>query len=310
MREISLNPSKGENNKKREMPERPEVWEKIQQTEAIKFLDIGPETEEEIKNNPELKKLLGEILDHDKGTFEHCLRMADLAWGLNDKGNLGFDGKGKEIFFTAASLHDIGKIYVDKKILNKPGKLTAEEDVEINGHITEGIEHLKDKIPEELYEPVAFIIGSHHEKRDRRKNERDHNFGQETEKMIRIISIIDEFDSLLYERPYKKAMPINEVRELLRKKFRQEEDGEIIDLLYDYKGLDLDGYNKKQAEIINSPWHRQEAEKDLDHEPSRNEITQHFIDKEYSKIFSRRNKHLRIDIIKFNSPFNNQGGKL
>ena len=36
----------------------------------------------------------------------------------------------------------------------------------------------------------------------------------------------------------------------------------------------------------------------------------HFIDKEYSKIFSRRNKHLRIDIIKFNSPFNNQGGKL
>ena len=83
---------------------------------------------------------------------------------------------------------------------------------------------------------------------------------------------------------------------MLRKKFRQEEDGEIIELLYNYKKLDLKSCQVKQVEVINSPWHGQETEKDLGYEPSRNEIAQHFMDKEYSKIFSKRNKHLRIDI--------------
>ena len=292
MKEILSTPDAGGNNEKNETTEQPELWE----TEAVKFLDIRPKTEEKIKNDRELEKLLGEILDHDEGTFEHSLRVADLARELIDKGNLGFDENGEKIFFTAAQLHDIGKIYVDKRILKKPEKLTEKENIEMDGHVTEGIEHLKGKIPQELYEPVAFIIGSHHKNRDRRKGERDHNFGQEIKRIIKLISIADEFDSLLYERPYKETIPINEVRELLRKKFRQEEDGEIIELLYNYKKLDLKSCQVKQVEVINSPWHGQETEKDLGYEPSRNEIAQHFMDKEYSKIFSKRNKHLRIDI--------------
>ncbi|MFA4834368.1 MAG: HD domain-containing phosphohydrolase [Patescibacteria group bacterium] len=304
MKEVLSASNAGENNKKQETAEKLESWEKIQQTEAVKFLDISPETEENIKNNPELKKLLGEILDYDEGTFEHSLRMADCARVIINKGGLGFDENGEKTFFTAALLHDIGKIYVDKNILNKPGTLTEEENAEIDRHVTEGIEHLKGKIPEELYRPVALIIGSHHKDRDGRNNQASGNnegdrrkkFGQETEKMIRIISIIDEFDSLLYKRPYKDAMPINKVRELLREKFRQEEDGEIIGLLYDYKGLDLKSYQKKQIEIMNSLWHKQETEKDLGHEPGRSELAQHFMDKKYSEIFSKRNKYLRADI--------------
>ncbi|MDD5291438.1 MAG: HD domain-containing protein [Patescibacteria group bacterium] len=296
VKEVLSMPGAGENNGKKEMPEQSATWEKIQQTEAVKFLDVTPETEENIKNNPELRELLGEILNHDKGTFEHCLRTADLARELNDKDDLGFDEKGKEIFFTAALLHDTGKVYVDKKILNKPGKLSDEENAEIDRHIPEGIEHLKGKIPEELYKPVALIIGSHHRQRDRRINHREHPFGPETGKILRIFSIVDEFDSLLYERPYKGAMPINQVRELLRKKFRREEDGDIIDLLYNYKKLDLKSYLKKQKKVMDSPWHKQETEKDLGYEPDRNEVAQHFMDKKYSEIFSKRNKHLRTDV--------------
>jgi len=296
VKEILSDPPIEENNKKRETAERLEPWEKIQQTEAVKFLDVNPETEEEIKNNPELRELLGEILDHDEGTFDHSLRTADLAREIIEKGNLGFDEKGKEIFFTAALLHDIGKIDVDKEVLNKPGELTEEEDIKMNEHITAGIDYLKGKIPEKLYKPVAFIIGSHHKDRDRRKSQRDLDLGQEIKKIINLFSIIDEFDSLLYERPYKKAIPINEVRELLLKEFRQEEDRKIIELLYNYKKLDLKGYQKKQAEVINSSWHKQEAEKDLGHKPERNELAQHFIAKKYSEIFSKRNKHLRVDI--------------
>lgn len=304
MKEVLLTSDAGGNNEKNETAEQPEVWEKIQQTEAVRFLDISPETEAEIKNNPELKKLLGEIIDHDEGTFEHSLRMADLARELNEKGNLGLEERGKETFFTAALLHDIGKIYVDKEILNKPAALTEKENAEMDRHVTEGIEHLKGKIPEDLYEPIALIIGSHHKERDRRgkkasgNNEKDQRkkFGQETEKIIRLISIIDEFDSLLYERPYKEAMPINNVRELLREKFGQEADGEIIDLLYNYKGVILRSYQKKQIKVMNSPWHKQETKKDLGHEPERSELAQHFLDKKYSKIFSKRNKYLRADI--------------
>jgi len=304
MKEILSNPDAEGNNEKKETAEQPKLWEKIQQTEAIRFLDISQETEEEIKNNPELKELLGKILDHDEGTFEHSLRTADLAQEIINKNGSDFDENGKKIFFTAALLHDIGKIYLDKKILNKPGELTTGEDAEIDRHVTEGIEHLKGKIPEELYGPVALAIGSHHKDRDRRKNRGSGNnekdkrekSDQETKKIVRLISIIDEFDSLLYERPYKEAIPINNVRELLREKFRQEGDRKIIDLLYDYKKLDFRGYQEKQLRIINSPWHKQEAEKDLGYEPNRNELAQHFNKKEYSKKFSRRNKHLRVDI--------------
>lgn len=113
--------------------------------------------------------------------------------------------------------------------------------------------------------------------------------------MIKLISIIDEFDSLLYERPYKDAMPINNVRELLLKKFTAEEDKKIIDLLYDYKKLDFKDYQEKQLKIMNSQWHRQEAEKDLGHQPSRNELVEHFNKKGYSEKFAKRNRHLRIN---------------
>lgn len=104
MKEILSNSDAKKNNEKTEIINEAESWKKIRETEAIKFLDISPETEENIKNNPHLEKLLGEILDYDEGSFEHSLRTADLGQAIITKNDLNFNEEDKEIFFTAATI--------------------------------------------------------------------------------------------------------------------------------------------------------------------------------------------------------------
>lgn len=108
---------------------------------------------------------------------------------------------------TASSLHDIGKISIDDKILNKPGRLTAEEFEVIKTHSVIGAEMLKDlhnthNYP--LFDKAYEICRWHHERYDG-KGYPDGLKGEEIPISAQVTSLADVYDALTSNRCYKKA---------------------------------------------------------------------------------------------------------
>lgn len=107
----------------------------------------------------------------------------------------------------AAMLHDIGKLIVPSSILDKPGKLTAEEFEKIKEHTSYGGELLKD-VPGEMMEMARNIAMYHHERWDGKGYNKIK--GNNINYYARYVSVIDVFDALISKRCYKDAWPLEQ----------------------------------------------------------------------------------------------------
>lgn len=118
---------------------------------------------------------------------------------------------------TASSLHDIGKISIDDKILNKPGRLTAEEFEVIKTHSLIGAEMLQDlhsthNYP--LFDKAYEICRWHHERYDG-KGYPDGLKGEEIPISAQVTSLADVYDALTSNRCYKKAFSHEKAMEMI-----------------------------------------------------------------------------------------------
>ncbi len=133
-----------------------------------------------------------------------------------------------EILDMAALIHDIGKIGIPDKILNKTGKLTDEEFDLIKSHTTMGAEILEDV--EFIDEKILAGPLEHHEKLDGsgypNKLTKD-----EISDVGKILAVADVFDALTTERPYKKAWEVEKVLKILREDQDIKYSKEVIDAL-------------------------------------------------------------------------------
>lgn len=112
----------------------------------------------------------------------------------------------------ASALHDIGKVAIDEKILNKPGRLTDEEFAIMKTHSAVGgdmIAKLVDRQDEPLVKIAYEICRWHHERYDGRGYP-DGLKGDEIPLSAQVVSIADVYDALTSERVYKKAFPHEE----------------------------------------------------------------------------------------------------
>ena len=110
---------------------------------------------------------------------------------------------------TASALHDIGKINIDEKILNKPGKLTKEEFEIMKTHTTIGAAMIGkiDLYHSERLVQLAYEICRWHHERWDGKGYPDGLKGDEIPISAQVVSVADVYDALVSERIYKKAYP-------------------------------------------------------------------------------------------------------
>ncbi|MDH5201005.1 MAG: HD domain-containing protein, partial [Candidatus Bathyarchaeota archaeon] len=108
-----------------------------------------------------------------------------------------------------ALLHDVGKIGVRDFVLHKPGRLNEEEWEEMKRHPVIGFEMLKDIA---FLSGAAAVVKSHHEHFNGRGYPEGLS-GQQIPLGARIFTVVDAFDAMTSDRPYRKAMPLEAARE-------------------------------------------------------------------------------------------------
>ena len=133
-------------------------------------------------------------------TEVHAQRIRDLSKKLSIK--MGFAQSQIDEMELFAMLHDIGKIGVSDQILSKPGKLNDEEWEEIKKHAQIGYRIAK-SIPEIAH--VSGFILSHHERYDGTGYPRGIK-GDDIPLQARILSLVDAYDAMVYDRAYRKAL--------------------------------------------------------------------------------------------------------
>jgi diguanylate cyclase (GGDEF)-like protein len=149
-------------------------------------------------------------------TEEHELRLQNLALKIGKA--IGLSGSELDELVLLAALHDIGKIAIPDHILKKPGSLTSEEWVIMKSHSEIGY-RIALACPELTL--ISELILTHHERWDGTGYPR----GLENEEiplLSRILSIIDAYDAMTNNRPYRKATtPSEAIKELLQNAGKQ-----------------------------------------------------------------------------------------
>jgi putative two-component system response regulator len=141
------------------------------------------------------------VESRDPNTSGHCDRLSYLSRRLGE--HLGMPAEQLTALRLGGVVHDIGKIKVPDAILLKPGPLTKEEWVVMREHPVAG-----ERIcaPLKSFRQVLPIIRHHHEKRDG-SGYPDGLRGDEIPLTARVLQVVDIYDALTSDRPYKSAMP-------------------------------------------------------------------------------------------------------
>jgi PAS domain S-box-containing protein len=174
-----------------------------------------------LKNKVYSKKIIDSYLDfskklaiiaeaHDDITGKHINRVGEISAFFAEK--LGCKKEFIDKIKNEAPLHDIGKIFVDKSILNKQGPLTEEEWEVMKKHTL-----LSGKLlSEDFFRLAKKIAYYHHEKWDGS----GYPFGMKGDEIpleAQIVSLVDVYDALRDERPYKKAFTHQQAVDIISK---------------------------------------------------------------------------------------------
>lgn len=178
----------------------------------------------------EMLSLLGEVGEtRSQETGNHVRRVAKYSKLFAEL--YGLDEEQIRLIYSAAPMHDIGKIGIADAILLKPGKLDYDEYEVMKTHSSIGYDILKHS-HRPLLQAAAIIALEHHEKWDGSgypnavSGDKIHIYG-------RIIALADVFDALSCERVYKKAWSIEKIIELIIAERGSHFDPKLVDLFMD-----------------------------------------------------------------------------
>ncbi len=175
----------------------------------------------------DLVRLLGELCEaRSEETGNHVARVAAYARHLATLA--GLPERHVTSIYQAAPLHDVGKIAIPDRILNKPGRLSDEEFREMQAHTHLGHGILKAS-GRPLLQAAATIAHEHHERWDGNGYPRGLS-GTGISIEGRIVAIADVFDALSFRRAYKPAWADEHIRDLFTAERGRQFDPDLTDL--------------------------------------------------------------------------------
>jgi putative two-component system response regulator len=174
------------------------------------LLKLKQRTDELERAESVLFSLARSIEGKDPYTHGHCERLSDYSTRLGE--HLGLSEDQLIALRRAGIVHDVGKIAVPDAILLKPGSLTADEWKLIREHPVVG-----ERIcaPLKSFRFVLPIIRHHHEKFDG-SGYPDGLRGEEVPVTARVLQVVDVYDALTTDRPYKKAFSITDALQTMK----------------------------------------------------------------------------------------------
>jgi putative nucleotidyltransferase with HDIG domain len=186
-------------------------------------------------------RAFGSAIDlKDAYTSGHSDRVARYAEAIAKE--MGVTGHDLEHIGVAGYLHDIGKITVDRAIINNPRPLTEKEFGELNKHVTTGFEILSNiRHP---WDEIAYMTKCHHEKVDGTGYPTGLR-GDEIPLGAKIVTLADSFDAMMTDRPYRSRLSLDETLSDFRRQTGKQFDGEVVGafcrlLLKEIKGATRD----------------------------------------------------------------------
>lgn len=160
---------------------------------------------EDILANEDMLVSLNDISASDEYTFSHS--VSTTVYSLLIARQLGYNKSMMEKLAAGALFHDIGKILLDKKILNKEGYLDTDEKEHIKLHTTLGYQALKKCV--NLTELSRVVSLYHHERMDGSGYPTGIKAG-ELHEIVRIVSVADTYDALVTDRCYRQKWNCNQ----------------------------------------------------------------------------------------------------
>jgi HD-GYP domain-containing protein (c-di-GMP phosphodiesterase class II) len=142
-------------------------------------------------------------------TFEHSARVAKIARELGTR--LGVSDEDKRVLYQGGLLHDVGKLAISNRILDKPGALTPQEFEQMALHPLHSWEIISHV---DAFSHLASPASRHHERLD--GNGYPWGLGEaDLDLATRIITVADVFEAITANRPYRKPMSTKQVLQVL-----------------------------------------------------------------------------------------------
>ncbi len=185
-----------------------------------------------ILRNPDALVCYNQLKNKDEYTAEHSLRVCILA--LTFGRHLEFSEQELNVLGLGALLHDVGKMRVPLEIINKPGRLTAEEFDLMKSHVPRGVEILEKQ--GDIPAAAIDIARSHHERYDGSgyssglKGATIGLFGQ-------IGAIVDSYDAITSDRSYHKGMSAHDALRKLYEWRRKDFHEKLIEQFIQCMGI-------------------------------------------------------------------------
>lgn len=144
-------------------------------------------------------------------TYQHSTHVAEIAVGMSRE--FGCTPDLERDIRRAALLHDIGKLGVSNRILDKPGKLTDEENVQMQKHPDYSLQILRQV---DAFKVLADAASAHHERLDGMGYHRRLG-GDQIPWVGRLLAVADICEALSAKRPYRDALPWERIHEIISK---------------------------------------------------------------------------------------------
>jgi putative nucleotidyltransferase with HDIG domain len=160
-----------------------------------------------LDHQPRIDHLERQITRLDAATGDHSRQVAELAAAVAEQ--LGLPDPEVEAVRVVGLVHDVGKVAIDARVLAKPGPLAPEEWRVVKRHPEVGEQLVRETLG--LGADAAAAVRHHHERFDG-AGYPDGLAGEEIPLAARIVAVVDAFDAMTSDRPYRRALSPGQAR--------------------------------------------------------------------------------------------------